>query len=602
MRLNSLLLLCGFLLLPLALAACGNSDPAPAGNDSGTTAVSDTAAAPTQPAADLEAAAAVAGVALVDSIELIILESFPVQISLKARGTLPNGCTSIDDVSINRNGNEFDINITTVAAADAICTQVLVPFEETIPLGVEGLPAGSYQVNVNDRIGSFTLSVDNVAGAQPTAVPNPTATPTPEPEAELALVNGRVWHDLCAVGLADDGSATPQEGCIANGADGFQGNGLLENGEPGLPSISLDMGLGQCPSTGFASAVSDEDGDYIFIDVPAGDYCISIDAQSSENSLLLETGLWTFPEPNLAEINLEIADGEVVTGINFGWDYEFLPVPEIDLANCDNSLEFVEDINIPDDTLFGPGQSFEKRWLLRNNGSCPWTEGYSLAFLDGPLIPDATLIPLNAVVVAGQTIEVAATFTAPDAAGTYRSNWQIQDSSGNLFGVNGLLEEAFWVQIVVGTPAATPAPNSGVIGGVVWADSCFFTTEGEPSVGCVEIEDSGFYRADGTLNFSEGRLADVTVTLAQGACPEDGRINAAAVVATAVTDSTGLYQFTSLDEDTYCLFIDALSDDNINLLLPGDWTWPFPGVGLQGVLLDAGETLLEVDFGWDFRE
>jgi inhibitor of cysteine peptidase len=42
-----------------------------------------------------------------------------------------------------------------------VCTQALVPFEETIPLDVEGLLAGEYTVNVNGVMATFTLDVDN---------------------------------------------------------------------------------------------------------------------------------------------------------------------------------------------------------------------------------------------------------------------------------------------------------------------------------------------------------------------------------------------------------------------------------------------------------
>jgi hypothetical protein len=73
------------------------------------------------------------------------------------------------------------------------------------------------------------------------------------------------------------------------------------------------------------------------------------------------------------------------------------------------------------------------------------------------------------------------------------------------------------------------------------------------------------------------------------------------VIATAVTGTDGIYRFEGLDEGLYCVSIDAFSDDNLNLLIPGDWTWPFRGVGRLGVNLDAGEEFLDVDFGWQFQ-
>lgn len=102
------------------------------------------------------------GNATVQDIDIVILESFPVQVHVNARGYLPDGCTGIDEIIKSRSGNLFSITITTKRQADAICTQALVPFEEVIPLDVVGLKAGVYDVNVNGVRDSFELAVDNV--------------------------------------------------------------------------------------------------------------------------------------------------------------------------------------------------------------------------------------------------------------------------------------------------------------------------------------------------------------------------------------------------------------------------------------------------------
>jgi inhibitor of cysteine peptidase len=104
----------------------------------------------------------VAGQAAVESIEILILESFPVQVHVVARGNLPDGCTSIDQITEERDGETFRVTITTTRPADQMCTQALVPFEETIALDVYGLPAGTYAVDVNGATDTFTLDIDNV--------------------------------------------------------------------------------------------------------------------------------------------------------------------------------------------------------------------------------------------------------------------------------------------------------------------------------------------------------------------------------------------------------------------------------------------------------
>lgn len=107
----------------------------------------------------------------VESIDILILESFPVQINVIAEGYLPDGCTEIDEINTEKEGNNFNITITTKRPKDAICTQAIESFKETIPLEVHGLSAGNYTVNVNGVTGSFELAVDNILEETPNSMP-----------------------------------------------------------------------------------------------------------------------------------------------------------------------------------------------------------------------------------------------------------------------------------------------------------------------------------------------------------------------------------------------------------------------------------------------
>jgi inhibitor of cysteine peptidase len=100
----------------------------------------------------------------IESIQILTLESFPVQIHVVATGNLPDGCTSIDEktVSYNEQTNSFIVHITTARPADAMCTQALVPFEESIALDVYGLEKGTYTVDVNGISDNFELQMDNI--------------------------------------------------------------------------------------------------------------------------------------------------------------------------------------------------------------------------------------------------------------------------------------------------------------------------------------------------------------------------------------------------------------------------------------------------------
>jgi hypothetical protein len=263
----------------------------------------------------------------------------------------------------------------------------------------------------------------------------------------------------------------------------------------------------------------------------------------------------------------------------------------------------VDDLSVPDNTVFQPGTEFVKIWRLRNNGTCPWVEGYKIVAVDDQLLEGDTEKLVSEPVAPGQTTEISATLTAPQEFGTYRSNWQMEDINGTVFGVNGFVEDAFWVQIEVSETAATAVPNSGAIGGVIWDDFCTIQANGNPTGNCIETaEGSGFYISDATFNSNEVGLEGITVQMGDGACPEEGFPAASDIITSTVTDADGIYRFDALEAGTYCIFIDALSDDNVDLLVPGDWSWPARGTGRLGIILAPAEQRLEVDFGWDFNE
>jgi hypothetical protein len=546
------------------------------------------------------------GQAIVESIQVVTLESFPVQVNVLARGELADGCTAIDDVISQRVDSEYRVVITTIRTPDAACTLAVVPFEETIPLDVAGLPAGNYLVSVNGISGSFTLDVDNVLageGGSETGTPAAGA-------AEAGSIAGRVWHDLCAVtgGAAAAGAEVP-EGCVTDpDTTQFIANGTLDAGEPGIQGVTLTLFPGQCAAVipaGALTTTSDSDGQYRFTGLTPGPYCVLLDTASEENSLALEEGVLTFPAADGAAA-VELADGAGQTAVDFGYDFRFLPQPEVDLANCTNSSEFVEDLTVPDGTIFGPGATFTASWRLRNNGTCPWTTDYGVAYVSGDQLGVEPIVPLPHPVAPGQTVDASVEMVAPEQPGSYRSNWQVADANDQPFGIHGVLEDAFWVQIVVEEGAETPVtplPNSATVGGVVWEDLCAINASGTPSGGCVETaEDSGFYRGNGTYDGNEAPLAGITVVLGEGSCPQDGLIPAANQAATTLTDEEGLYSFTGLAAGVYCVAINALSEDNVDLLIPGNWTYPAPGTGRLGVRLANGEQREGVDFGWDYQE
>lgn len=100
--------------------------------------------------------------AMVDSLEVILLESFPVQAQVRVSGNLPDGCTELHEITAAQEGQEFILSLTTRRpAGDVMCTEALVPFEETVGLEIQGLEAGTYTVIAQEEQVEFTLDVDN---------------------------------------------------------------------------------------------------------------------------------------------------------------------------------------------------------------------------------------------------------------------------------------------------------------------------------------------------------------------------------------------------------------------------------------------------------
>jgi hypothetical protein len=282
-------LLTGMVLLALGAMGCGLLEPT---------------------ATSLSPRGVIPGEAVVGSIDILILESFPVQVHVVARGGFSVGnCIAIDQVTRERDGNTFQVTITTIQYADVVCTDEVVPWEEVIPLDVYGLPAGIYTVTVNGVGGTFELQVDNVLLEEPVE----------------GSIGGVVWHDLCATPWGEP-PPMPPEGCVELAGGGYEANGILEGGEPGIAGVVIELGAGACPGTELvATAVTDASGAYAFTGLGAGTYCVSVDALDATNETILIPGDWTHPAPGLGGETVVLGEGAVASDVNFGWDYQFLP-------------------------------------------------------------------------------------------------------------------------------------------------------------------------------------------------------------------------------------------------------------------------------------
>jgi inhibitor of cysteine peptidase len=95
------------------------------------------------------------GEAYIDSTDLLIMESYPVQISLALKGSLPTPCNQLRVVANPPDDqNRIQVEVYSVVDPEQMCIQVLEAFEANIGLG--SFPTGHYTVLVNGKqVGEF---------------------------------------------------------------------------------------------------------------------------------------------------------------------------------------------------------------------------------------------------------------------------------------------------------------------------------------------------------------------------------------------------------------------------------------------------------------
>ncbi|MCJ7825919.1 MAG: NBR1-Ig-like domain-containing protein [Anaerolineales bacterium] len=133
-------------------------------------------------------------------------------------------------------------------------------------------------------------------------------------------------------------------------------------------------------------------------------------------------------------------------------------IPTQTSVPCDRAV-FVNDVTIPDGTLLAKGESFTKTWRLRNTGSCSWNSSYQLIFKEGDSMSGPASKSLTGGTVApGQTVDISVDLKAPNSNGEYRGDWLIRSDAGIVFGIGTGGDVAFYLEIKVAEPTATPYP------------------------------------------------------------------------------------------------------------------------------------------------
>lgn len=116
-----------------------------------------------------------------------------------------------------------------------------------------------------------------------------------------------------------------------------------------------------------------------------------------------------------------------------------------------------EDETIPDGTRLPREKDFEKNWRLKNSGSCTWTGGFDIIFVEGDILNASSAVALTSIdIPPGGYVDAIVNMQSPLQTGTYTGYWMLRSSDGLIFGVGINANEWFWVTIVSFDPAAIP--------------------------------------------------------------------------------------------------------------------------------------------------
>lgn len=101
--------------------------------------------------------------------------------------------------------------------------------------------------------------------------------------------------------------------------------------------------------------------------------------------------------------------------------------------NCTDVLSYMEDITIPDGTTVKPGEELDKRWQVRNNGTCDWTYKYTIRIIAGDALGSPEIQALYPA-RSGSAAVIRMKLVAPQNPGTYRTAWQAYNENEEAFG------------------------------------------------------------------------------------------------------------------------------------------------------------------------
>ncbi len=418
------------------------------------------------------------------------------------------------------------------------------------------LPAGTYTVNVDES----TLPVNYTL----TSANEPKTVTIPAGGADLsadfgywlagtATIGDRVYYDL-------------------------NGDGGLDNdGEPGLPGVTVRLYKGACPATGalWGTLVTGPNGAYDFTFLPADTYCVDVD----ETTLPAGFGLTTAPEP----LTVVLTNGQDYNLADFGYRVTACENGTPNLTAVSGAVDSVN-ATLPDYRAYACAEIEPARGVI---GDFVWfdTNGNGIEEVGEPGIANVKL-------ALHQDMDGTNTLTPADLLVTTTRT----DADGG-YAFHDVKPGVYFVEVLdAASPALTglihtlnnqsqPDPTGAIVmtAGRVYKDADFgYRKPLDP--GMALVGDTVWYdgNGDGFQQPGEPGIPNVKVVI---------RNVSGAVLGSAWTDNTGFYLVVVPAGFGYTAAPDPTTVP-AGLTATTQTTFPLPG-------LEPGARFLHADFGYD---
>jgi hypothetical protein len=136
------------------------------------------------------------------------------------------------------------------------------------------------------------------------------------------------------------------------------------------------------------------------------------------------------------------------------------PVPTQDTCN---QAKWVEDVSVPDGSLYLPNVAFTKTWRIQNVGTCTWNTSYAIVYSSGDHMGEPAATAFLGNVAPNATVDISVNMKSPANNGEYTTYFMLRSDTGLIFGTGSSFIAPLFANIKVNKLMLMPTFDLGGI-------------------------------------------------------------------------------------------------------------------------------------------